>query len=118
MEAAASKKSSPLSSPKVGLGSPNFRNRMEEKEELQNLNDRFAVYIDKMRQLKEQNDLLTAELKSQKVIEQKESSEMKNMYAGELSNARRLLDEICNEKSRVELENSKNSALVLDLQKK
>ena len=118
MEAAAPKKSSPSSSPKVGLGSPNFRNRMEEKEELQNLNDRFAVYIDKMSELKKQNESLVAELKWQKVTEERESSEIKNMYEGELSNARRLLDEISNEKSRLELENSKNYALVLDLQKK
>ena len=112
------KKASPMSSPKASLGSPNLRNRMEEKEELQNLNDRFAVYIDKMRLLEEQNSTLTAEISSRREKEQVQVSEVKSLYEGELANTRQLLDEICKEKSRIELENSKNSAQVNDLQKR
>lgn len=109
---------SPFSSPKASFGSPKLKNRMEEKEELQNLNDRLAVYIDKMRQLKEQNSTLTAEINSRKEKERVQTSEMKSLYEGELANTRQLLDEICKEKSRIELENSKNYAQVNDLQKK
>lgn len=118
MEAASSKKASPLSSPKVAFNSPTFRSRLEEKEELQNLNDRFAVYIDKMRSLEERNTVLTAEITSFKEKEKQQVSEVKGLYEEELTNARRLLDEIYKEKSRVEVENARNSSLVIDLQEK
>ena len=118
MEAAKEKQSTPISSPKVAFGSPKFRNRLEEKEELQNLNDRFAVYIDKIRQLEDKNSTLDDELALQREEAQRKISEQKKLYEGELANTRQLLDEICKEKSRIELENSKSSARVKDLQKK
>ncbi len=110
------KKASPLSSPR--LSSPNVRRILEEKEEMQNLNDRFAVYIDRMRHLEDKNSSLTLELTRWKEKESNEVYEVKKMFEGELNNARQLLDDIAKEKSKIELENARNSSLANDLQKK
>ena len=121
MEATSSKpkrKTSPVSSPKLTFSSPTFLSRLEEKEDLQNLNDRLAVYIDKMRYLEERNSTLAAEITSRKEKERQQASEVKSMYEGELANARQLVDEVCKEKSRIELENSKHFAQINDLQKR
>ena len=112
------KKASPLGSPRFYGSSPTYRSRLDEKETLQNLNDRFAVYIERMRTLEERNSSLTAEITTWKEKEKSEVTEVKNMYESELANARVLLDEISKEKSRVELENNRNVTLAADLLKK
>ncbi|XP_065059591.1 lamin-B1-like [Rhopilema esculentum] len=98
--------------------SPTMRSRLEEKEELQNLNDRLAVYIDRMRSLEEKNSSLTEEFASLEEKKQSEFVEVKSMYESELNNARQLLDEICKEKSKIELENARNLAQASDLKKR
>lgn len=119
MEAAVqSKKATPRSSQKAAFSSPTRITRLAEKEELQNLNDRFAVYIDRIRDLEERNIALSAEITSWKSGESEQVAEVKNLYEGELSNARQLLDEICKEKSRIEVENSRNFNLMHELQEK
>ena len=112
------KKASPLGSPRFYGSSPTFRSRLDEKETLQNLNDRFAVYIERMRTLEDRNSSLTAEITTWKEKEKNEVNEVRTMYESELSNARVLLDEISKEKSRVELENNRNVTLAADLLKK
>ena len=111
-----SKASPSLASPR--FTSPKLRKIFEEKEEMQNLNDRLAVYIDRMRNLEDKNSSLVIETARWREKEGSEVAEVKSMFQSELSNARQLLDDIAKEKSKVELENSRNFALVTDLQKK
>eukprot|EP00794_Sanderia_malayensis_P010164 gene10164-11204_t len=112
------KKASPLSSPRFSISSPNVRRILEEKEEMQNLNDRLAVYIDKMRNLEETNSSLTMELTRWKEKETSEVDGRAKLYEGELTNTRQLLDDIAKEKSKVELENARNASLANEVQKK
>lgn len=64
-------------------------NRVQEKEELQRLNDRFSLYIQRVRQLREQSGQIDSAsfLKSAKLLED-EVSNLKNLYESELHNLR------------------------------
>ena len=75
----------------------------KEKKDMQDLNERFASYIEKVRFLEAQNRRLSDELEKLKSKWGKETSQIKAMYQAELDEARRLLDEAVKEKARVEI---------------
>lgn len=75
--------------------------RESEKKSLQDLNERFANYIEKVRFLEAQNKRLADELDKLKSKWGKETSAVKAMYQAELDEARKLLDEANKEKGRL-----------------
>lgn len=77
--------------------------RDQEKKELQNLNERFSNYLDKVRNLEAQNRKLADELEKLKAKWGKETSQIKAMYQAELDEARRALDDAEKEKARLEI---------------
>lgn len=95
---------------------------MQEKQDLQNLNDRLAIYIDKVRFLEAENNRLTREIQSTQETVTREVSNIKSMYDHELSDARKLLDETHREKARLEIDVKRlldeNDELKADLAKK
>ncbi|XP_054885533.1 alpha-internexin-like [Poeciliopsis prolifica] len=74
--------------------------RTNEKEQLQGLNDRFAMFIDKVRYLEQQNKVLETELVS---LRQKHSepSRVELLYQQEMRDLRSQLDELNRDKNRI-----------------
>lgn len=90
-----------------------------EKDYLQNLNDRFASYISRVRQMREQNgrsDTINF-INSTKVLEE-EILALKSMYERQLEELRGQLDDIARDRTQHQLAAAKNSALVTELQDK
>lgn len=79
------------------------QSRDQEKKDMQDLNERFASYIEKVRFLEAQNRRLADELQKLKDKWGKETTAIKAMYTAELDEARRLLDEAEKEKARLEI---------------
>ena len=74
----------------------------KEKKDMQDLNERFASYIEKVRFLEAQNRKLSDELNKLKQAWGKETNSIKSMYEVELGELRRVLDE--NEKQKADLQ--------------
>ncbi|EDO37225.1 predicted protein [Nematostella vectensis] len=89
-------------------GSAKFT-RAQEKAELQHLNDRLATYIDRVKNLEQENSKLRSEVTVSRKTVEREVDSMKSLYETELADARRLLDETAKEKAKQQIESSKNS---------
>lgn len=84
--------------------SPTRFSRLQEKCDLQNLNDRLACYIDRVRFLEAENSRLTLEVRTSQETVTREVSNIKQMYEHELTDARKLLDETAREKAKLEID--------------
>uniref|UniRef100_UPI00398E6EB2 alpha-internexin-like n=1 Tax=Pristiophorus japonicus TaxID=55135 RepID=UPI00398E6EB2 len=74
-----------------------------EKELMQGLNDRFAGYIDKVRQLEQQNKGLEAEITDLRERQTSQSG-LANIYEPEMTELRNLIQEIENQKMQIHLD--------------
>ncbi|XP_003366279.1 intermediate filament protein ifb-1 [Trichinella spiralis] len=79
----------------------------KEKRELQNLNDRLSNYIDRVKGLESQNRKLVSDLEDLRSRWGKDTSEIKEKYAGSLSDARRTIDDMARQKTEVEVQISR-----------
>ncbi|KAH8324179.1 hypothetical protein KR074_001030 [Drosophila pseudoananassae] len=102
--------------------SPTRHSRVAEKVELQNLNDRLATYIDRVRNLETENSRLSIEVQTTRDTVTRETTNMKSMFENELGETRRLLDEQARDRARAEIENKRlweqNEELKSKLEKK
>ncbi|KAM3605945.1 uncharacterized protein V6R79_007838 [Siganus canaliculatus] len=77
--------------------------RINEKEQLQGLNDRFAVFIDKVRHLEQQNKVLETELVTLRQ-KQSEPSRVAHLYQQEMRDLRSQVEELTRDKNRMLVE--------------
>lgn len=77
--------------------------RTNEKEQMQGLNDRFAMFIDKVRNLEQQNKVLETELVTLRQ-RQTEPSRLADLYQQEIRELRSQLEEVNGEKSQLMIE--------------
>ncbi|KAJ3597625.1 hypothetical protein NHX12_001143 [Muraenolepis orangiensis] len=84
--------------------SPARITRLQEKEDLCNLNDRLAVYIDKVRSLESENAGLRLRVTESDTEVTMQLSGVKAAYETELADARQTLDQVARERARLQLE--------------
>ncbi|KAL8598153.1 hypothetical protein ACOMHN_043224 [Nucella lapillus] len=77
--------------------------REREKQDMRDLNERFANYIEKVRFLEAQNRKLASELDDLRSKWGKETNAVKVMYETELKEARDVIEDTNKEKSKVEV---------------
>lgn len=85
---------------------------------MQDLNERFASYIEKVRFLEAQNRRLADELEKLKSKWGKETTQVKAMFEAELDEARHLLDEAEKEKARMQIRVATLEEQVNELEKR
>ncbi|KAK7095378.1 retrograde protein of 51 kDa-like [Littorina saxatilis] len=80
-------------------GIADFRgSREREKKEMQDCNERLATYIEKVRWLEAQNKKLEAELEALRNRKQEDWKPIRDMYEGELEQARKVIAELSSQK--------------------
>ncbi|MCJ8742587.1 hypothetical protein PDJAM_G00083730 [Pangasius djambal] len=84
--------------------SPTRITRLQEKEELSHLNDRLAIYIDKVRSLESENSVLHLQISEKEEVRSRELTGLKALYETELADARRSLDDTAKERARLQIE--------------
>ncbi|KAK2569155.1 Lamin-A [Acropora cervicornis] len=99
--------------------SPILVPRNLEKDYLQSLNDRFASYVSRVRQMREQSGRMetTNLINTTKILED-EIVALKGMYERQLEELRNKLEEMARERTQHQLAAAKNSASVAELQDK
>jgi len=90
--------------------SPTRISRLQEKKELSHLNDRLAVYIDRVRSLELENDRLLVKVSEKEEVTTREVTGIKALYETELADARRVLDETARERARLQIDLGKATA--------
>uniref|UniRef100_A0A673N7F7 Lamin-B2-like n=1 Tax=Sinocyclocheilus rhinocerous TaxID=307959 RepID=A0A673N7F7_9TELE len=83
--------------------SPARISRLQEKEDLRALNDRLAVYIDRVRSLELENDRLLVKVSEKEEVTTREVSGIKSLYEAELADTRRVLDETARERAKLQI---------------
>ena len=102
----------PQSTASTSSISPGRRTRLQEKEELQNLNDRFVAYIDRVRHQRDAESTIRTLQASQEEV----AESIRKVYESELNEARSLIDETAKEKAHYQIVASKNAERIQELE--
>ncbi|XP_066503957.1 lamin L3 [Hoplias malabaricus] len=86
--------------------SPTRLSRLQEKEDLRQLNDRLANYIERVRQLEGEKSCMKLLLEEKEESTTRELKNVRLLYESELADARKALDTTANERARLQIEYS------------
>ncbi|KAI6208700.1 hypothetical protein M3Y96_00142700 [Aphelenchoides besseyi] len=95
-----------------------YRNRVNEKQALSELNDRLANYIEKVRSLEAENNRLQVQIREIEVVERRERDSSNNDFKQKIIDLRQALDEANQARSRAELDRKNAEAALADQRKK
>ncbi|XP_056304605.1 lamin L3 isoform X1 [Danio aesculapii] len=84
--------------------SPTRLTRLQEKEDLRQLNDRLANYIERVRQLEADKSSMQILLEEKEESSLREVGNVRRLYETELADARKSLDATANERARLQIE--------------
>jgi len=84
--------------------------RVEEKRNLQTLNDRLASYIDRVRELQAENDVLISRIQTSEETVTREVTRVKNLYEKELTDLRGKVEGLANDKTQLRAQLDKEKA--------
>ncbi|NXR04277.1 LAML3 protein, partial [Sagittarius serpentarius] len=84
--------------------SPTRLSRLQEKEELRQLNDRLAVYIERVQVLEAERSALQQRLAEQEAGSDRKLGSLRFCYEAELADARRALDDVAMERATLQVE--------------
>ncbi|KAJ7994751.1 hypothetical protein DPEC_G00252730 [Dallia pectoralis] len=84
--------------------SPTRLSRCQEKEELSNLNDRLAAYIERVRQLENDKSSMLLLLEEKEESTTRETANVRRLYEAELADTRNSLDGVASERARLQIE--------------
>ncbi|XP_041030618.1 lamin-L(III)-like [Carcharodon carcharias] len=104
LRASTPHRSRPGSVKGAGKQSPLRLSRLQEKEELRQLNDRLAAYIERIRCLEGENQALLQRLTESQEADSSEFRITRSLFETELADARKLLDRTANERARLQVE--------------
>ncbi|KAG1655508.1 Lamin-C [Nymphon striatum] len=108
----------PVSTSIPCIGSPTRLSRLQERNELQNLNDRLANYIDRVKYLEAENSELNHQIEIAEETITRESTHVKNHYEKELEALKRSLEETRKAKAASYLEASRYADELAEFQLK
>jgi len=91
---------------------------MQQKVELQQLNDRLATYMDTVRSLRSENNRLTIAVQSVQETTAREVSSVKSLYAEEMTVIRQLLDETAKDKAKLQMDCGRAQAELAEMSPK
>ena len=103
----------------IDYSTPILLARNQEKDQLQGLNDRFASYLSRVRQMRDQTNRMESinVINNTKILED-EILVLKAMYERQLEDLRNQLDAMSAERTQYQLSASKNAALAAEYQEK
>ncbi|XP_077442039.1 lamin-B1 isoform X2 [Vanacampus margaritifer] len=78
--------------------------RLQEKQQLRSLNDRLAVYIERVRNVESEKDIINLQICEKEEVRIRELSEIKALYDTELANARSCLEDSSKERAWLQIE--------------
>ncbi|KAJ3593263.1 hypothetical protein NHX12_005598 [Muraenolepis orangiensis] len=84
--------------------SPTRISRVQEKEDLRHLNDRLANYIHRVQELENERSSMLLLLEDKKDSTSRETGNVRRLYEAELADVRKSLDELANERARLQLD--------------
>ncbi|KAG8452709.1 hypothetical protein GDO86_004484 [Hymenochirus boettgeri] len=93
--------------------------KTEEREQIKTLNNKFATFIDKVRFLEQQNKVLDTKWRLlQEIKVSTKSTNLEPLYEAYINNLQRVLDNLINEKARLDSELKNMQVLVEENKKK